>query len=340
MRAVTIHAAGDIRVNNVADAQLEKPTDAVVKVAAACVCGSDLWPYRSDEEVDPGARMGHEYVGQVTEIGAEVQDIQVGDWVVGFFVASCGKCEICQAGYPSGCVNREFMGGVGTQAEYARIPLADGTLVKLPAEPNDDQLRHVLAASDVLGTGWFGADVAGAGEGKIIGVVGDGAVGLSAVLAAKQMGAERIVVSSRHETRQELAKKFGATDIIPERGEEFVEKVKELTDGVGLHGCVEAVGTDGSMKQAIGATCRGGNVGFVGVSHGVELDGQELFFSQVSLEGGPAPVRKYLPELVELIYAGKITPGDVFDKTLSLEDAAAGYAAMDRREAIKVMLKP
>ena len=206
--------------------------------------------------------MGHEYVGQVTEIGADVQDIQVGDWVVGSFVASCGKCEICQADYPSGCVNREFMGAVGTQAEYARIPLADGTLVKLPAEPNDDQLRHVLAASDVL------------------------------------------------------------------------------TDGVGLHGCVEAVGTDGSMKQAIGATRRGGNVGFVGVSHGVELDGQELFFSQVSLEGGPAPVRKYLPELVELIYAGKITPGDVFDKTLSLEDAAAGYAAMDRREAIKVMLKP
>ncbi|QNE89920.1 alcohol dehydrogenase catalytic domain-containing protein [Corynebacterium incognita] len=338
MRAVVIHGPREIRVDEVADAALIEPTDAVIEVKAACVCGSDLWPYRGLEDVNAGAQMGHEYVGVVKEIGDDVRQVKVGDWVVGSFVASCGQCEVCQAGYESGCTNRVFMGSVGTQAELARIPLADGTLVTLPAAPNDDQLRHVLAASDVLGTGWFGAVAAEAGPGKTVAVVGDGAVGLSAVLAAKQLGAEHIIVSSRHASRQELARKFGATDILEERGEAFAEKVKALTGGYGAHSTVEAVGSDEAMQQALKSTRRGGHVGFVGVSHGVSIEGIKLFGALVHLHGGPAPVRRFLPELVDLIYSGAITPGDVFDLTLPLADAPRAYEAMDQREAVKVML--
>ena len=285
--------------------------------------------------------MGHEYVGVVEEIGSEVRTVKPGDFVVGSFVISDNTCEICQAGYPSRCVNATFVdGSIGTQAEYARIPYADGTLVATPGTPSQEMIPSLLAASDVLGTGWFAADAAGAGPGRTIAVVGDGAVGLMGVLAAKQMGAERIIAMSRHESRQALAREFGATDIVVERGDEGVEKIRELTGGLGAHGVVEAVGTQESMMQAIRATRPGGSVGYVGVSHGVELPGIELFFSLIHLHGGPAPVRRYLPELIRLIWDGTIEPGRVFDKVLPLDQAAEAYAAMDQREAVKVMLTP
>ncbi len=337
MRAVKIFAPGDIRTVDVERDHIEKPTDAVIRVKAACVCGSDLWAYRGAHEVTE-ARMGHEYVGVVEEIGAEVTSVSPGDWVVGSFVASCGRCEICLAGYPSSCANREFMGGIGTQAEYARIPWADGTLVRLPAPPTEDQIPHVLAASDVLGTGWYAADAAHAGPGHTVAIIGDGAVGLSAVLSAHVMGADRIIISSRNKERQQLARAFGADDIFPERGEDFVHRVRGATGGYGAHSVVEAVGTHESMQQAIRTTRSGGYLGFVGASHDQTIDGSDLFAAQIHLEGGPAPVRRYLPNLIERIYSGQITPGDVFTLTLPLEHAAEAYKAMDERRAIKVML--
>lgn len=337
MRAVKIFAPGDIRTVDVERDRVEKATDAVIRVTATCVCGSDLWAYRGAHKVTE-ARMGHEYVGVVEEVGDEVTTVSPGDWVVGSFVASCGKCETCQAGYPSSCANREFMGGVGTQAEYARIPWADGTLVRLPAPPTENQMRHVLAASDVLGTGWYAADAAHAGPGHTVAVIGDGAVGLSAVLSARAMGADRIIISSRNEERQQLARAFGADDIFPERGDDFVKRVKETTGGYGAHSVVEAVGTHESMQQAIRTTRSGGYLGFVGVSHDQTIEGSDLFAAQIHLEGGPAPVRRFLPDLIERIYAGEITPGDVFTLTLPLDKADEAYKAMDQRTAIKVML--
>ncbi|MCX7523142.1 zinc-dependent alcohol dehydrogenase family protein [Microbacterium sp. STN6] len=338
MRAVVMHAPGDVRVENVENPSIVEPTDAVIRVTATCICGSDLWPYRGIERVKRPMQMGHEYIGVVEQIGDEVHEIRVGDYVVGSFVASDNTCEICQAGYQSRCIHNVMMGGIGTQSEYARIPLADGTLVTVPGEPNEKQARSLLAASDVLGTGWFAAVAAEAGPGKTVAVVGDGAVGLLAILAAKRLGAERIIAMSRHADRQALAKTFGATDIVEERGDEGVAKIKELTGGYGAHSTVEAVGTQESMLQAIRATRAGGHVGFVGVSHGVELDGQELFFSEVHLLGGPAPVRRFLPELIELIMTDQIDPGVVFDLTLPLDEAAEGYRAMDERRATKVLL--
>ena len=331
MRAVVLHAPGDVRVENIADPTIVEPTDAIIRVTAACICGSDLWPYRGYEDVHGPTPMGHEYIGIVEQVGAAVRDIGVGDYVVGSFVASDNTCEICQAGFQSRCVHQVMMGSVGTQSEYARIPLADGTLVKIPGEPTDEQARSLLAASDVLGTGWFAAVAAEAGPGKTVAVVGDGAVGLLAILAARRLGAERIIAMSRHADRQALAREFGATDIVEERGDEGIAKIKELTGGYGAHSTVEAVGTQESMLQAIGATRPGGHVGYVGVSHGVELNGLDLFFATVSLLGGPAPVRRFLPELVELIMTDQINPGLVFDLTLPIEDAAEGYAAMDER---------
>ena len=338
MRAVVLHAPGDVRVENLADPTIVEPTDAIIRVTAACICGSDLWPYRGYEDVHHPTPMGHEYIGIVDQIGDAVRDIQVGDYVVGSFVASDNTCEICQAGFQSRCIQQVMMGSVGTQSEYARIPLADGTLVKIPGEPTEEQKRSLLAASDVLGTGWFAAVAAEAGPGKTVAVVGDGAVGLLAILAAKQLGAERIIAMSRHADRQALARTFGATDIVTERGEAGIAKIKELTGGYGAHSTVEAVGTQESMLQAIGATRPGGHVGYVGVSHGVELDGLDLFFATVSLLGGPAPVRRFLPELVELIMTDQINPGLVFDLTLPIGQAAAGYRAMDERRATKVLL--
>jgi threonine dehydrogenase-like Zn-dependent dehydrogenase len=340
MRGVVLHAPGDVRVDDRPDPIIEKPTDAIIRVAATCVCGSDLWPYRGIEDVDGASPMGHEYVGVVEEVGSDVRDVRPGQFVVGSFFASDNTCEICQAGYQSRCVHAELMGAIGTQSEYARIPLADGTLVATSDTPSHELVPSLLAASDVLGTGWFAAVAAEAGPGKTVAVVGDGAVGLLGVLAARELGAERIVIFSRHADRQQLAKDFGATDVIVERGDEGVERLKELTNGLGAHSTIEAVGTQESMMQAIRATRPGGHVGYVGVSHDVELPGDELFFSAVHLHGGPAPVRRFLPDLIDRITSGAIDPGKVFDLTLPLEDAAEGYRAMDERRAIKTLLRP
>jgi threonine dehydrogenase-like Zn-dependent dehydrogenase len=333
-----MHGPGDVRVEVRDDPTIVKPTDAVIRVVAACVCGSDLWPYRGIEPVSGPAPMGHEYVGVVEEVGGEVRDVRPGQFVVGSFFASDNTCEICRAGYQSRCVHAELIGAIGTQAEYARIPLADGTLVATPELPADDLIPSLLAASDVLGTGWFGAVAAEAGPGKTVAVVGDGAVGLLGVLAAEQLGAERIIAMSRHESRQKLAIEFGATDIVTERGDDGVAQVKELTGGLGAHSVIEAVGTQESMMQAIRSTRPGGHVGYVGVAHDVQLPGDELFFSGVHLHGGPAPVRRFLPELIDLITTRQIDPGKVFDLQLPLEDAAEGYRAMDERRAIKTLL--
>lgn len=340
MRGVVLHGPGDVRVEEREDPTIQESTDAVIKIVAACVCGSDLWPYRGADPAE-NQLMGHEYVGVVEQIGDDVKTVKPGDFVVGSFVISDNTCPICTNGYQSRCVNGIFVDGqIGTQAEYARIPYADGTLVATPGQPDDDLIPSLLAASDVLGTGWFGAVAAEVGPGKSVAVVGDGAVGLMAVLAAKQLGAEKIIAMSRHESRQKLAKEFGATDIVEERGEAGVEKIKELTDGLGADSVIEAVGTQESMMQAVQATRPGGHVGYVGVSHDVSLNGLELFFGLVHLHGGPAPVRRFLPELIQLIWDRKIEPGKVFDKELPLDQAAEGYQAMDERKAIKVLLKP
>ncbi len=340
MRGAVLYAPRDIRVEDRDDPRIEKPTDAVIRLAATCVCGSDLWPYRGVEPVSGPVPMGHEYVGVVEETGRDVHTIEPGQFVVGSFFASDNTCEICQAGYQSRCVHAELIGAIGTQAEFARIPLADGTLVAAPGMPSDDLVPGLLAASDVLGTGWFAAVAADVQPGKTVVVVGDGAVGLLAVLAARQLGAERIMAMSRHETRQKLALDFGATDIVTERGDEGVARIKELTNGLGAHCVIEAVGTQESMMQAIRATRPGGHVGYVGVAHDVALPGDELFFSGVHLHGGPAPVRRFLPELIELICNRTIDPGKVFDLTLPLGRAAEGYRAMDERRAIKTLLRP
>jgi threonine dehydrogenase-like Zn-dependent dehydrogenase len=340
MRGAILHAPRDVRVEQREDPKIEQPTDAVIRLAATCVCGSDLWPYRGIEPVDGPAPMGHEYAGIVEETGRDVRTIKPGQFVIGSFIASDNTCEICRAGYQSSCIRREPMGAIGTQAELARIPLADGTLVATPDIPSDDLLPSLLAASDVLGTGWFGAVAADVQQGKTVAVVGDGAVGLLAVLAAGQLGAERIIAMSRHESRQDLALEFGATDIVTERGDDGVTAIRELTGGLGAHSVIEAVGTQESMLQAIRSARPGGHVGYVGVAHGVQLPGQELFFSHVHLHGGPAPVRRFLPELIDLICARTIDPGQVFDLTLPLDQAAEGYRAMDERRAIKTLLRP
>ena len=339
MRGAVLHGPGDVRVERRDDPRIIEPTDAIIRLSATCICGSDLWPFRGIDAFDGPAPMGHEYVGIVEEVGAEVRQIKTGQFVVGSFFTSDNTCEICRAGYQSSCVHRTVMGAIGTQAEYARIPLADGTLVATPEVPSDDLVPHFLAASDVLGTGWFAAVAAEVGPGKTVAVVGDGAVGLLGVLAARQLGAERIIAMSRHESRQKLALAFGATDIVAERGDDGVAVVRELTGGLGAHSVIEAVGTQESMMQAIRATRPGGHIGFVGVTHDVQVPGDELFFSAVHLHGGPAPVRRFLPEQVELIASGAIEPGKVFDLTLPLDEVAEGYRAMDERRAIKTLLQ-
>jgi len=338
VRAAIMHGPGDVRVEERDEPRIVEPTDAIVRLAATCICGSDLWPYRGFEDGEWPVPMGHEYAGVVEEVGGGVTRIRPGQFVIGSFFASDNTCEICRAGYQTSCIRRTPVGGA--QAEVLRVPLADGTLVATPGLPPDDLVPSLLAASDVLGTGWFGAVAAQVGPGKTVAVVGDGAVGLLAVLAARRLGAERIIVMSRHEPRQELAREFGATDVVVERGDEGVAHVKDLTGGLGAHSVIEAVGTQESMVQAVRATRPGGHVGFVGVPHGVELSGRELFFSHVHLHGGPAPVRRFLPELIELIYDRAIDPGRVFDLELPLDQAAEGYRAMDERRAIKTLLRP
>jgi threonine dehydrogenase-like Zn-dependent dehydrogenase len=341
MRGVVMYAPGDVRVEDRPEPTVLKPTDAVIRLSATCICGSDLWPYRGADKVDEPMPMGHEYAGIVEEVGSEVTTIKPGQFVVGSFFASDNTCEICRAGYQTSCVHREMLGTSGAaQSQRMRVPLADGTLVATPEVPDADLVPDFLAASDVLGTGWFAAVAAQVGPGKTVAVVGDGAVGLLGVMAAQQLGAERIIAMSRHEPRQKLALDFGATDIVTERGDAGVEQIKALTNGLGAHSVIEAVGTQESMMQAIRSTRPGGHIGYVGVTHDVALNGDELFFSHVHLHGGPAPVRRFLPDLMDRIWNRTIRPGRVFDLELPLDEAAAGYQAMDTRQAIKVLLRP
>jgi threonine dehydrogenase-like Zn-dependent dehydrogenase len=340
MRGAIMYAPGDVRVEDRPDPAITAPTDAIIRVAATCVCGSDLWPWRGIEPVTQPTPMGHEYAGIVEDVGADVRNIRPGQFVVGSFMASDSTCPICQAGYQSRCAHVEYVGVGGAQAELLRVPLADGTLVATPDLPAESRIPDLLAASDVLGTAWFGAVAAEAGPGKTVVVVGDGAVGLLAVLAARRLGAERIIAMSRHEPRQKLAREFGATDIVTERGDEGVAVIRDLTGGLGAHSVIEAVGTQESMMQAIRSARAGGHVGYVGVAHGVTLPGEELFYAEIHLLGGPAPVRRFLPELIELIQTRAIRPGKVFDLDLPLSEAAEGYRAMDGRRAIKTLLRP
>jgi threonine dehydrogenase-like Zn-dependent dehydrogenase len=338
MRGAILYGPRDVRFEERADPIIIKPTDAIIKIAAACVCGSDLWPYRGIQSTTGPTPMGHEYCGIVEEVGSAVTSIKRGQFVIGSFFASDNTCPHCQVGYQSSCRHRELVGGA--QAPLLRVPLADGTLVAAPGVPSDDLIPSLLTLSDVMGTGWFAAVAADVKPGKTVAVVGDGAVGLLGVLSAKQLGASRIIAMSRHATRQKLAREFGATDIVTERGDEGVVRIKELTNGIGADAVLECVGTQESMMQAIRSTRPGGYIGYVGVPHGVELNGQELFFAHVHLHGGPAPVRRFLPELIDLVWKGKINPGKVFDLTLPLDQVAEGYRAMDERRAIKTLLRP
>jgi len=338
MRATVLYGPRDIRIEEREDPRIIEPTDAVIRIPATCVCGSDLWPYRGLQPIAGPTPMGHEYCGIVEEVGSAVRRVKRGQFVVGSFATSDNTCPNCLFGYQSSCVRREFM--LRAQAPFLRVPLADGTLVPTPGIPSDDLVPSLLATSDVLGTGWFAADAANVKPGATVAVVGDGAVGLLGVLSARQMGAERIIAMSRHESRQKLAREFGATDIVTERGDEGVARVKELTKGVGADSVLECVGTQESMMQAIQAARPGGHVSYVGVPHEVKLDGAYLFFTHVHLHGGPAPVRRYLPKLIDLVLDGKINPGKVFDLVLPLDQVAEGYRAMDERRAIKALLRP
>jgi threonine dehydrogenase-like Zn-dependent dehydrogenase len=340
MKGAVLYGERDVRHVEREEPKILAPTDVILRMSATCVCGSDLWPYRGIDAPGQPMAMGHEYCGVVEEVGAAVKNVRRGQFVVGSFFASDNTCAICNAGYQSRCVHAEYVGAGGAQAPFLRVPLADGTLVPTPGMPSQEMIPSLLATSDVLGTGWFAADAAAVGRGKTVAVVGDGAVGLCAVLAAKQLGAERIIAMSRHENRQKLARDFGATDIVTERGDAGVAKIKELSEGLGAHSVIEAVGTQESMMQAIRSTRAGGHVGYVGVAHGVQLPGEELFYAEVHLHGGPAPVRRFLPELIDLVLKGKINPGKVFDLTLPLEQVAEGYRAMDERRAIKTLLQP
>jgi threonine dehydrogenase-like Zn-dependent dehydrogenase len=338
MQGTVLYAPRDVRFEEREEPKIAQPTDAIIRLSATCICGSDLWPYRGVQAIAQPTPMGHEYCGIVEEVGREVRNIKPGQFVVGSFATSDNTCAICRDGYQSSCVHREFM--TAAQASLLRVPLADGTLVATNDLPPEELIPSLLATSDVLGTGWFAADAANVKPGNTVVVVGDGAVGLLGALSAKQMGAERIIVMSRHASRQKLAREFGATDIVAERGDDGVARIKELTNGIGADSVLECVGTQESMMQAIESTRPGGYVSYVGVPHNVSLDGEQLFYSHVHLHGGPAPVRRYLPELINLVLNGKINPGKVFDLTLPLNQVAEGYRAMDERRAIKTLLHP
>ncbi len=338
MREAVLYGPRDVRFEERDTPTILKPTDAIIRMAVTSVCGSDLWPYRGIQPVTQPTPMGHEYCGIVEEVGSAVRSIKPGQFVIGSFFASDNTCPNCQVGYQSSCQHREFVGGA--QAALLRVPLADGTLVATPDVPSDELIPSLLSTSDVLGTGWFAAAAANVQPGKTVAVVGDGAVGLLGMLSAKQMGAERLIAMSRYESRQQLAREFGATDIVTERGDEGVARIMELTNGTGADAVLECVGTQESMMQAVRSTRKGGYVSYVGVPHGVELKGEELFYAHVHLHGGPAPVRRFLPELIDLVWNGRINPGKVFDLTLPLDQVAEGYRAMDERRAIKTLLRP
>lgn len=338
MKGTLLYGPRDIRFEEREDPKILRPTDAIIRIAVTSICGSDLWPYRGINAVREPSPMGHEYCGIVEEVGHEVRTVKRGQFVIGSFFASDNTCPHCQHGYQTSCMHKEFV--AGAQAPFLRVPLADGTLVALSELPPEGLFASFQAASDVFGTGWFAADAANVQPGMTVAVVGDGAVGLLGVLSAKIKGAERIVTMSRHADRQKLAREFGATDIVTERGEEGVARIKEMTKGVGADAVLECVGTKESMLQAIQSARPGGGIGYVGVPHGVELNGEDLFYRHVRLHGGPAPVRRYLPELIDLIWKGKINPGKVFDLILPLDQVAEGYRAMDERRAIKTLLRP
>ncbi len=336
MLATVLHGPGDVRFEQVAEPKILKPTDAIIRLSASCICGSDLWPYRGLQGMEGPMNMGHEYCGVVVEVGSDVRTVKPGQFVVGSFCISDNTCPHCKHGFQSSCEQREFMSGA--QATFARVPLADGTLVATAEMPADDLIPSLLAVSDVLGTGWYAADAARVQPGSTVVVVGDGAVGLMGVLAANQMGAGRIIIMSRHKTRQDLALEYGATDIVSERGEAGVARIKALTNKIGADAVLECVGTQESMSQALQVARPGSMIGYVGVPHGVEFDGQTLFFSQTGMMGGPAPVRRFMPHLLDLVLTRKINPGKVFDQQIPLADVAHGYRAMDERKAIKTLL--
>jgi threonine dehydrogenase-like Zn-dependent dehydrogenase len=351
MRATMIHGTRDIRVEDRPEPEVLLPGDAVVRVTAACVCGSDLWPYRGVREVTEPKPIGHEFVGVVEAVGDEVTAVKPGDFVIAPWAVSCGTCPPCRNGVQVACEHRAAWGGSdeqglpvdGGQGERVRVPMADGTLVAVPgvADPDEALTKSLLTLSDVMGTGHHAAVAAHVGPGRSVVVVGDGAVGLSGVLAARRLGAERIIAMSRHEDRAELARQFGATDVVAERGKEAAEKVRELLGGVLADSVLECVGTKESMDQALRCTRPGGSLGFVGVpAGGAELPIGTLFSKNISVDGGAASTRHYLPELLEDVLSGEINPGLVFDSVMPLEEAAEAYKAMDERQAIKVMLVP
>ena len=349
MHATFIYAAGDVRVTDAPDPELVEPSDALVQVTRACVCGSDLHPYRSAPEKPRGTSIGHELIGVVTDVGPEVKTLTKGDFVIAPFAISCGVCEFCRAGLQTSCVNGGFwndadLGTAGCQAEAVRVPLADGTMVKVPAvDPataDEGLLAALLTLSDVYGTGWHAAHRAGVTAGDTVAVIGDGAVGLLAVLSANQLGAERIILMGRHEARTNLGREFGATDVVAERGQDGINAVLELTKG-GAAKVLEAVGHLPAYEQAVGIVRSGGVISRVGVRQYRDGPiGWSFFGRNTTLTGGPAPVRAYIEQLLPAVLDGTFNPGKVFDRTVSIEDTPQGYAAMDAREALKVMIKP
>lgn len=338
MRGTIIHGPRDIRFEERDDPAIVDPTDAIVRTVATCVCGSDLWRYRGIAEVPRPTPIGHEYVGVVEAVGEDVTTVRPGQFVVGGFLTSDNTCPLCQAGAHANCVNGT--GYDGCQAELIRVQNADGTLLTTPEHPDEDLVPSILALSDVMCTGWHAAVCADVRPGSTVVVVGDGAVGLSGVLAASQLGAGRVIAMSRHANRQAIARELGATDVVPERGDEGVERVKELTGGFGADSVLECVGTHDSVVQALRSARPGGMVGWVGVPHVPDLPQEAMFWKNVGLRGGPAPARAYLPDLLQRVWDRRIQPGKVFDLTLPLEQVAEGYAAMDERRSVKTLLRP
>jgi threonine dehydrogenase-like Zn-dependent dehydrogenase len=339
-----MYSAGDVRIENVPDAKIVEPTDALIRVTRACVCGSDLWPYQKMERSDTGRVMGHEAIGVVEDIGADVRRIKRGDFVIMPFAFSDGTCAFCHDGLQTSCIHGGFFGTTevaGAQAEAVRIPLADGTLFRLGVHPDDALMPSLLTLSDVMGTGHHAAIIAKVTLGKSVAVVGDGAVGLCGVIAAKRLGAEQIIILGRHADRIALAKDFGATDVVSERGDAAVERIRELTGGYGVHSVLECVGLEQAVNTAISIARPGGAVGRVGVPQEQTIPGSEpAFYNNVSVGGGPAPVRAYIEDLLPDVLEGKIEPGRVLDRTVTLDGVPEGYRAMNDREAIKVMVKP
>src|SRR5438552_10600771 len=344
MRATVMYSAGDVRIENVPDPQIVESTDAVIRVMRACVCGSDLWPYQKMERIDTGRVMGHEAIGVVEDVGADVRTIKRGDFVIMPFAFSDGTCTFCHDGLQTSCIHGGFFGTTeiaGAQAEAVRIPLADGTLVPVNAHADDALMASLLTLSDVMGTGHHAAIIAKVAPGKSVAVVGDGAVGLCGVIAAKRLRAEQIIILGRHLARIELAKQFGATDVVSERGDEAIERVRELTDGFGVHSVLECVGLEQAMHTAISIARPGGAVGRVGLPQEEVIPGSEpAFYNNVTVGGGPAPVRAYIDELLPDVLEGRIHPGRVFDRTIELDEVPNGYRAMNERKAIKVMVEP